>query len=1074
MSSAVGIEDQQRHQATEEPARILRFWKAVELFSPQKVPRLNPGSRTEPVLRLDGETPLPWDASGWFHRPAQDRAWRFTAYCGVYRLGRVRARLQHHFGRDRVSFDRQPDGESCLFALQLTADGRPLLDTFVLSSCPWAIGRLEQPGPAHASWLSGFEVAAHEEGLRLAERFAVLENDEVGIALNQEEGTHVGRPVQLGDLESEIARIAANLGVAEILQPHAVRLSARQVSLPYQFNADSDDFLNSFFLRDLERLATEAEAGNLSPALACFLSADRTLAAEERCDVRSSLDPLWQMTAPARVPAGRWPASPRASLYFSQQFAVNAALAPSAEPILGINGPPGTGKTTLLRDLIAAVIVQRAQALAALERPELAFEETTGHWQTAGYDRLISLWREELLGFEIVVASANNRAVENVTLEIPARSAVDPAWLGEADYFGDFAARLLQDSHEKGVPAWGLIAARLGSKRNRHRFVSKFWFSDKEAPEPRSRAENGFLHYLQHMAGKPHGWQTAVQEFQTALRLEEEIRRERVAAWQALTTHDELARTFAAAEAERAAAITNLERCDAQAQAARELQRRKAAQVSEAREDRRRHQQTRPGVVSAVFTLGGATRAWRMHDRRLAYVVHTRQKELRTVRHEVERCREDLRLESRELVRISAHIAAAQRELAAADQLLQSFRQQLGAIFPDPAFWLADDKPRELSSPWADETWNRARTRVFLAALHLHRAFLEAVPSKIRNNLHGVIDILRGKVSSAADPRALRSAWATIFFVLPVVSTTFASFDRLFSHLGRESLGWLLIDEAGQAVPQSAAGALWRSRRAVVVGDPRQLEPIVNVPFTAQKALQTHFRVASTWLPSSHSVQSLADRVSRLGTWLPNPDAEEPIWVGTPLRVHRRCADPMFSISNGIAYSGQMVLATVPVACSLPPSSWTSISALESDDHWIPAEGAVTEFLLSDLRRAGVNPADILLISPFRAVARQLKQIGARHGISQAGTIHVSQGREAEVVVLVLGGNPRSPGAKDWASDKPNLLNVAVSRARQRLFIIGNREEWSLYPYFADAAALLVQSQNLPVKPLRGQRPLRR
>lgn len=115
---------------------------------------------------------------------------------------------------------------------------------------------------------------------------------------------------------------------------------------------------------------------------------------------------------------------------------------------------------------------------------------------------------------------------------------------------------------------------------------------------------------------------------------------------------------------------------------------------------------------------------------------------------------------------------------------------------------------------------------------------------------------------------ALRSAWATLFFVVPVISTTFASFDRLFAHCGRESLGWLLIDEAGQAPPQAAVGALWRSKRVLVLGDPLQLEPIGTLPLKAQQALRSHFGVAETWLPATNSVQSLADRSSRFGTWL--------------------------------------------------------------------------------------------------------------------------------------------------------------------------------------------------------------
>jgi len=56
-------------------------------------------------------------------------------------------------------------------------------------------------------------------------------------------------------------------------------------------------------------------------------------------------------------------------------------------------------------------------------------------------------------------------------------------------------------------------------------------------------------------------------------------------------------------------------------------------------------------------------------------------------------------------------------------------------------------------------------------------------------------------------------------------------------------------------------------------------------------------------------------------------------------------------------------------------------------------------------------------------------------------TVHAFQGKEAETVVLLLGG--RTQGAMDWAAETPNVLNVAVTRARRHLYVIGDRNAWA-------------------------------
>jgi hypothetical protein len=159
--------------------------------------------------------------------------------------------------------------------------------------------------------------------------------------------------------------------------------------------------------------------------------------------------------------------------------------------------------------------------------------------------------------------------------------------------------------------------------------------------------------------------------------------------------------------------------------------------------------------------------------------------------------------------------------------------------------------------------------------LDLHREFLISQSETMAKNLRAAIDVLKGAVPSDAPEPAVRAAWQSLFFVVPLVSTTF---DRIFTHLGREALGWLFIDEAGQATPQMAVGALWRSRRAIIVGDPLQLEPVFTLPLKAEQALRQRFAVTEAWLPSETSVQALADPANPYGTHLPTEDGQ--VWAG--------------------------------------------------------------------------------------------------------------------------------------------------------------------------------------------------
>lgn len=129
----------------------------------------------------------------------------------------------------------------------------------------------------------------------------------------------------------------------------------------------------------------------------------------------------------------------------------------------------------------------------------------------------------------------------------------------------------------------------------------------------------------------------------------------------------------------------------------------------------------------------------------------------------------------------------------------------------------------------------------------------------------------------------------------------------------------------------------------------------------------------------------------------------------------------MFDIANKIAYAGQMVKATKDIIENgyIGDSVWFHIKANNApiNKHVLTEELDLLKGKINALRIAGYTN-EIFVISPFKSVAKACELI-YRHiaGVS-CGTIHRFQGKEADIVFLVLGDNPTSQGARDWVSFK--------------------------------------------------------
>ncbi|UCV07002.1 DEAD/DEAH box helicase [Dechloromonas denitrificans] len=1064
---------------TEATGNILRFWRDVEMFGiPTAGIRQKVESKKVRITTLWAHTPLPWTLES--YKGDKRHQWIHTIYIGVASHTDFAAMILSAVlpGRSLTEKElNQLKDQGWIAALKVNEDGHIIPGSYTPASFLFGVRRLR-----NNQTLEGIS----QEIKKAIRDFSDRRRE---VILDLENLVKPSRAMDRNDLAEELA-------VSLELLPDRIEKIRSYVVRSIKVRRDQKEdaeFLNSFFLNDLDTLIALTDSQHrFGRALASYLS--DPIPEKSRLDLIDDLSALAACTLGSMIPPGRWPEQSRLPLALAQQAAVYTIADELTDKagLIGVNGPPGTGKTTLLCDVIADIVVRRAKRIARLERPEHVFEKNVRGQYIGGLEAN-PLDKNIMRDTTIVVACYNNGAAANISQALPARKKIANEY-GQIAYFDEVATNAMASQKgsnkatKESIPAWGLVAATLGNKGYRQSFADAFFrerikveksgHREEVEGKPSHKSMKQVLLECVPKASSDHWadeWKKAKKRF-TACLQQFEVRRIELGKFD--KTVQEIAeavqaQAFCTAKiAERKMRLNDLllQQKDLEAQC--EALATKVKGVFNAQQKASRKNLSIRCLSLFKFITNIKTERYLNWERQCeaATVAHAAaEKRLKKATFDLETNRIRTKDISDSLENPLLHYQNIQSRLKTLDAKLMPLSEQLGAKCPNSEFWREPHAVRQKASLWSDPELESLRAKLFIEAMALHEMTIRSQAAAFIRNFRLVAAMLKDDTTAPIQPSERSSVWDMLFFAVPVVSSSLASFDRLFEDMGQESLGWLLIDEAGQATPQSVAGAIWRAKRAVIVGDPLQLQPVMTVPDVLVEMLRKLRNVDPKWSPSSESTQRLADRRTCKGAKVGKPGKE--IWTGMPLRAHRRCQFPMFDIANSIAYDRQMVQATAdkPFFSVLGGSAWFDITSGTADGHVIDEEIALLKQLLiccktqwpchEENRKEG----EIFVISPFRAVVdacrTAVEEVGLPKRIN-CGTVHAFQGKEAEVVFIVLGTAPGKAGekARKWVSESPNLLNVAVTRAKCRIYVIGNRSVWADYDNFKEMA-------NYPLRP---------
>lgn len=224
---------------------------------------------------------------------------------------------------------------------------------------------------------------------------------------------------------------------------------------------------------------------------------------------------------------------------------------------------------------------------------------------------------------------------------------------------------------------------------------------------------------------------------------------------------------------------------------------------------------------------------------------------------------------------------------------------------------------------------------------------------------------------------------------------------------------YVIMDEASQIDVVTGSIALSCALNAVIVGDDKQLSNVIEtrrIPML--KDIEESCKIDNAYRTTENSFLQSCIRIF----------SEAPV---TLLREHYRCHPQIIEFCNKRFYDGQLIAMTTDNQENDVLQVIQTSPGNHARGHYNQREiDVIAEEIIPSL----ATEDSLGIITPYR---KQANEINAQLQTDVADTVHKYQGRECDSIIMSMVDNETT----DF-SDNPDLLNVAISRAKSHFSIV--------------------------------------